>query len=520
MFYNSSNSFEYNDCISRGACSVSPTISSMQEVMFILLRQIAFYTLKLRDFNLSSKKIIDEIIFQIAFIDAAKDFTEKQILEAFSRQYSNLVQSRKEYLKLCKEKNLKCEDLKNLIKLSPKTNLSEILKRGDREYLHKYKKANLDKKYYIEILSGVMKSVCVNLVTLNEYNCECEIAVSNILNTLNLFNSSRVQINKIKKHIDELAYCDLEILKLINDSQIKLYGKPEQTEVSHSTKPNKAIMVSGSDLSDLKNLLLATKDLDIDIYTNGNLLIAHAFPYFKSFKNLVGHFGSGVFNTILDFATFPGAILLTQNEAQNIEYLYRGRLFTTDEITPKGVVKIENNDFNPLINSALQAKGFAKGQKRASEIVGIDEKSLNSELDKIIKKNPNKIYIIGHSNLSIQNFDYLKKFFDKIDKNDYAITFSYNPHKENVLAINIGNDYAILYGILRKIFEKIPANSDNLEFCLTKCDINSLSNIINLKNKGVKNIYLSDCPPLVINPAVLRAFNKMFDVKQMKPQNT
>jgi len=57
MFYNSSNNFEYNDCVSRGACSVSPTISSMQEVMFIVLRQIAYYLVKLKDFNVKKENI-------------------------------------------------------------------------------------------------------------------------------------------------------------------------------------------------------------------------------------------------------------------------------------------------------------------------------------------------------------------------------------------------------------------------------------------------------------------------------
>ncbi len=139
MFYNSSNNFEYNDCVSRGACSVSPTISSMQDVMFIVLRQIAYYLVKLKDFNVKKENIEKQIISQIALIDSAKDLAEVQILDAFSKQYNNLVQARKEYLKLCKEKDVQCKDLKNLIKLSPKTNLSAILKRGDREFLQKYK---------------------------------------------------------------------------------------------------------------------------------------------------------------------------------------------------------------------------------------------------------------------------------------------------------------------------------------------------------------------------------------------
>ena len=70
MFYNSSDSYEYNDCISRGACSVSPNITSMQEIMFILLRQISYYLLKLKNFGIEKENIIYDIIYQLAFIDS------------------------------------------------------------------------------------------------------------------------------------------------------------------------------------------------------------------------------------------------------------------------------------------------------------------------------------------------------------------------------------------------------------------------------------------------------------------
>ena len=513
MFYNSSDSYEYNDCISRGACSVSPNITSMQEIMFILLRQISYYLLKLKNFGIEKENIIYDIIFQLAFIDSLKDLSEAKVLELFSKQYANLVKTRKEYMKLCKENNSQCEDLKNLLKFSAKTNLSSILKRGDREFLQKYKRLGFNQKYYSEILSAVIKSVSVNWINLNDYGSYAKFASDSILNALNLFNSSRVSPQKIKLYIDELAKYDIEVLKQIYELETKNFGKIELTAVSTSTTPGKTIMVSGSNLNDLKNLLDVVNE--IDVYTNGNLMIAHAFPLFKEYKNLKGHFGSGVKNTILDFATFPGAILLTRNETQNIEYLYRGRLFTTDKISAKGVVKIENNDFTPLIESALQAKGFAKGQQRKEEFIGYNESALNTQLDKIVERNPDKIFIIGPSNLSIDKIDYFKKFFCNMPKNTYAISFSYNPNKENVLHINIGNDYALLYGVLHTILQKIPVTSDKLEFFFTKCDVNSLSNIVNLKNNGAKNIHMSDCPPLVINPSVLKAFINLYNIQEI-----
>jgi len=299
---------------------------------------------------------------------------------------------------------VQCKDLKNLIKLSPKTNLSAILKRGDREFLQKYK--HQSSKYLTDILSAVLKSVCVNLVSLFELNETCTEASDTVISALNLFNQSRLSSEKLTEYIKNLAKCDVELLNLISQYETQNYGEIEETDVLYKTRPHKAIMVSGSNLSDLKSVLETVKDKDIDVYTNGNLLIAHAFPYFKNSKNLKGHFGAGVFNTILDFATFPGAILLTKNESQNIEYLYRGRLFTTDYISPQGIVKIENNDFSPLIESALQAKGFAKGQNRGSEVVGFDETKLKSDLDKI--SNAERIFIIGPSNLSLKQKDYFE----------------------------------------------------------------------------------------------------------------
>lgn len=514
MFYNSSDSHEYNDCISHGACSISPNISSMQEIMFILLRHTAYYLLKLKDFGINNEDATYDIIAQLAFIDCLKDLSDKKVLEIFAKQYANFIKIRKEYLKLCSENGTACNDLKNLLKFSAKTNLSSILKRGDREFLQKSKKLGLNEKYYYEILSAVVKSVSVNWINLCDYDKNNIFSPESILNALNLFNSNRISLQNIKYHIDKLAKYDIELLKCINELQTEKFGKIELTSVSTSTRPHKTIMVSGSNLNDLKSFLDTLQE-DIDVYTNGNLLIAHAFPFFNSYKNLKGHFGSGAFNTILDFATFPGAILLTRNETPNIEYLYRGRLFTTDKNVAKGVVKLDNNDFTPLVNSALQAKGFAKGQERKPVLIGYNETELINKLDEVIEQNAEKIFIIGPSNLSVNKVDYFKNFFCNMPKNSFAISFSYNPNKENVLHINIGNDYAVLYGVLRTIFQKIPINSDKLAFFLTKCDVNSLSNIINLKNNGAKNVFLSDCPPLVINPAVLKAFIKLYNINEI-----
>lgn len=510
MFYNSAH--EYNECVSHGACSISPNVASYNEIMLNILKQLAFYIINLRDLGIRKNDLIRDIIYEIAFTDSIKDFSEEEILNSFKYFYNNLKVCQNEYKIINKERGKKTYNLP-ILKLPKEFKLSDLIKLGEKEFIVKNKKYSENKKYLLEILNCVIKSLSVNIIILNDYKSYSDNIADILLESLDLFNLQRISSEKIKSTIDTLCQHDLNILKEIFNKRTEKFGNISKTTVSHTTKPNKAIMVSGSNLNDLWNLLHAVSNEDIDVYTNGDLIIAHAFENFKHMKNLKGHFGNYISNTMLDFATFPGAILLTKNEFKNIEYLYRGRLFTTDIITPKGVSKLKNNDFSPIINSAKQAKGFAKGQKRDNRVIGYNIDEINKSIDKLLSKNPKKFYIIGNSKeFSNEHINLLKNLPD----NCCAISFlTYKTENDNILSIDIASDYALLYNILEYILNKIPIKSENLVFLISKCDVNSLSNIINLKNSGAKNIYLADCQPFIINPAILKVFKKMYNIKTL-----
>ena len=157
MFYNSSG--EYNECVSHGACSVSPDVSSMQEILYILFRQIAFYLVNLKSLGINKTNIVDSLIQSISLTDNIKDFTEVQILNIFSSLYNTLINCKNDYVQHCKDSNIKPKYIRNLIKLTPDTNLSSLLNLGEKEFINKYKNINSDKKYLNEILISVIKSV-------------------------------------------------------------------------------------------------------------------------------------------------------------------------------------------------------------------------------------------------------------------------------------------------------------------------------------------------------------------------
>ena len=519
MLYNFfSDNFEYDECTAKGSCSIPPSISALQEVIVICLRQLAYYVLKLKDFGQDCSVEEQVIIQALSTVISSTDYNDEQLLSIVSKVYYHLVTSRQRYTNLCSERGVECKDLKSALNITPQMNLSQIMTLGEKAFLTKYKKVPRLQKNMSDILLAVIKSVALNSAKLSDYSVDLKKAVYEILTGLNFLNRTRISIEKCKKHIKLLADIDMQLLQELAKEQNSNYGPVSLKKVSLSTTKGKAILVSGESLFDLNKVLEAVNGKDIDVYTHDELIIAHAFEKFSKNENLKGHYGTCNENCILDFATFPGAILLTRNSNINTEYLYRGRLFTTSDVLPKGVIHIKENNFSGLIESAENAKGFAKGHNKTPVIIGYDPGELDNKIRIICEKfNSNEIkhlIILGLGTSKSAQQDYFNKFVSKLTPDVFVISFSYNnAEADNFLHINISNNRPLVYDILKHIFSLIPANSPKITFFLTKCDITSVSNMINLREKGVKNIYLTQCPPNLINPAVLSSLFAVYGIK-------
>lgn len=519
MFYNyfKDESSEYDECTARGACSIAPKISSLQEILLIFLRQISYYALKLKEYEEDISTVTANIVESLSSLISTTDYSDEELLGLVGKQYACLIKIKRQYLDFCKENGITCKELKLGFEISPQTTLSVVISQGERVFLAKYNKMSAAERNMYEILLTVLKSLSSSIMQLKALSGNDTNAEIKILKGLESLNSVRFSLVKVKKLISELTQTDTQIIKKSAETQILKFGNVSEVKVSHSTSKGKAILVSGGSLDELYSLLKDSINDNIDIYTHGDLLIAHAFDKFRDFHNLKGHYGTCSENCILDFATFPGAILLTKNSSQNLEYLYRGRLFSTEIFKPKGVIQIVNKNFKPLIESALEAKGFAKGQIRESEPVGYNSDELASKLYEIGQKFTNKeidrLIIVGISNYSKQQDIYFKNLFKNLPEKSCIISFSYSFDYSNVLKINLVNNIPLVYEIMSRLFKEIDIKSPRISFFLTKCDVGSISKIISLKNSGAKNIFLFQCSPNIINPSVLTTLKKVYKIQ-------
>lgn len=510
---------ENSECLLKGICSINPTLSSLHEIILLYLKGLSFYLLKLKELGVTNESYKDIIISAFFNIITSAEYNQEQFHEIIVKLYDSILQSKSLYEKTCQERNIDIQTLKAYFKYSKNFDLSEAIRKGEKYFLKKSQSLTPKQKDLYDIMLFLGKGIGIILIELQRLGKFNENAYYILLSLLNTEAPKDFSEEKVKQQIKKVMGVYYDVAKTLFETKIELYGKITPTEVSFSTEPGKAILVSGSDFKQLEMVLKAVENTQIGVYTHGiEILLSHAFPKFRSHPNLKGHFGSGLESSLIDFATFPGAILMSKGSLQKIEYLYRGRLFTIDPVPPLGIIKIKDYDFAPLIKSALEAKGFSKAQQKPPIRVGFDEKEINKKInnivDKILKKEIKHLYIMGLLNFPNTNKEYFQNFFELLPKDCFAISFFYPINQENAVYLDSIYNYVLFYKILEKIDEKIPFKKINMSIFLTRCDKYTIINLLYLKHIGVKNVYMCKCPPTLINPSLMKTLQETFEIKE------
>ncbi|PGM80422.1 hydroxylamine reductase [Bacillus cereus] len=160
-----------------------------------------------------------------------------------------------------------------------------------------------------------------------------------------------------QEHIDmamKVGKSALRVMELLDEAHTNHFGVPEPVQITQNHVEGKAIVVTGHNLFALEELLKQTEGKEINIYTHSEMLPAHGYPQLKKYKHLKGNIGKAWCDQRRLFEKFTGAILATTNCVMPIKGSYSDRFFSYDIAGLEGVQKIENDDFAPLIEKALE----------------------------------------------------------------------------------------------------------------------------------------------------------------------
>lgn len=513
---------EINECTSRATCSVSPTIAALEAVAVIFLKHLSFYLLELKNSGVENLQIQREIVNILASLTALNEYSEHELYEIVRNEYFILQEVKKTYIEIMENSGKPLQLFDTIPDFDENTTMPKAIMLGEKNHIISDKDFELNK--FVTILLLVLQSISLNLLSYSNLKSFDGEIFYQILSSINTLNSRNITKQILKDEIRKITELDIELQTKVANEFLKTYKGISKIDVSHSSRKGKAILVSGNNFSNLYAVLQATKGKNIDVYSHSNLLIAHAMSEFRKFEHFQGHYGSKTENCILDFATFPGAILMTKNFKNNTEYLYRGRLFSTDYIVPKGVKRIINNDFSPVIEETLRAKGFSKGKTKKETPLGYNEDDVTAKFQEIVERlksgDLKRLYIIGIDPLNERENAYYDELLNSLKKDEFAISFSYESDEDNVLSINIGNYIPLMSKLLKLFFENYSITSSNIIFFFTTCDVMTLSMVLAVSSLGASNIFMAQCLPTLINPLVFTVFEDEYNVKVITSPNS
>jgi hydroxylamine reductase len=332
---------------------------------------------------------------------------------------------------------------------------------------------------------------------------------------------------------------NLKVMALLDQAHSQTFGAQEPTTVTSIPTEGKCILVSGHDIVDLYKLLQVTEGKGINVYTHGEMLPSHAYPALKKFRHLKGHYGNAWQRQKIDFAKFPGPILLTSNCLMEPLPSYEKRTFSCNSVGSVKVHHLDNFDFEPLIKSALAQPGFksADCHKKTSTndkfLIGFNHQTVLSVADKVLdavaKGHLKNMFVIGGCDGSEGERNYFTKLGEMLPQDSIALTagcgkFRINGHEMGTLP-NVGIPRLLDFGQCNDSYGavkvaltlasalKTDINSLPLHFAISWFEQKAVAVLLTLLHLNVHNIYLGPALPAFLTPDVLGVLVDKFQLK-------
>ncbi|HDL7644122.1 TPA: hydroxylamine reductase [Yersinia enterocolitica] len=325
---------------------------------------------------------------------------------------------------------------------------------------------------------------------------------------------------------------NFNVMAILDRGETQAYGDPQPTSVNVRPVAGKAILISGHDLKDLQMLLEQTQGTGINIYTHGEMLPAHGYPELKRYSHLVGNYGSGWQNQQIEFAKFPGPILMTSNCIidPNVGN-YGDRIWTRSIVGWPGVNHLEGEDFTPVIEQALGMAGFPYNELEHLITVGFGRQTLLNAADTVIDlvatKKLRHVFLVGGCDGSRTERSYFTDFARSVPQDCIIMTLACGKYRFNKLdfgtleglprLLDVGqcNDAYSAIMLAVKLSEKLgcTVNDLPLSLVLSWFEQKAIVILLTLLSLGVKNIYTGPTAPGFLTDNLMAILYEKFGMR-------
>ena len=513
-------------CVKIGVCGKQPDVAALQDLLIYALKGLSQVALAAREKGINERKVnvfICEAIFSTL---TNVNFDPQRVADLVN-----------ECVKLRDELKQKLVDAGGQVPDSgpavfePATNLEDMVTQGEEHGILAEKDPDPDIHSLKQTLIYGLKGIAAYADHAQILGQEDDNVYKFVQEALVATLRTDMELGQWVELLLECGQINIRAMELLDAANTSTYGHPVPTEVPLGAKKGKAILVSGHDLRDMELILKQSQGKGIYVYTHGEMLPCHGYPELKKYEHFYGHYGTAWQNQQKEFARFPGAIVMTTNCIQKPLENYKENIFTTGLVAWPGVKHIQDKDFTPVIEKALEMEGFTEDTDKGTVMVGFARNAVLSVADKVIAAvKAGKIrhfFLIGGCDGAKPARSYYTEIVEKIPQDCVVLTLGCGKFRffdkklgdidgiPRLLDVGQCNDAYSAVQIalaLARAFE-CDVNDLPLSLILSWYEQKAVAILLSLLALGIKDIRLGPSLPAFISPNVLDFLVKNYDIK-------
>ncbi|MFC1852029.1 hydroxylamine reductase [candidate division CSSED10-310 bacterium] len=513
-------------CTAVGICGKDPATAALQDLLVQVVKEISYFVHHAGN-STARDAALDTFVIKALFTTVTNvNFDPQRVKDMIMQAVELRQKAQGKYLATAPER---ASDF-SVLDITPDQSLEELIGTG----------AQLEIEKRIsdqgEDITGVEELIMYGLKGTAAYVDHASIlgykddAVFAFFHEALAFLTQKHELGELVPMALRVGEVNLKVMGLLDEAHTSTFGHPVPTQVRITPLAGKAILVSGHDLLDLSELLRQTEGTGINVYSHGEMLPAHGYPELNKYKHFVGNYGGAWQDQGKEFADFPGAILMTTNCIQNPKDTYKDRIFTAGLVAWPGLKHIQDHDYQPLIEAALQQDGFEADESEKLITVGFGHNAVLNVADKVIEAVKSgqikHFFLIGGCDGAKSGRNYYTDFAQTIPQDTVILTLACGKYRFNKMEfgdiggiprlLDIGqcNDAysAIQIAVaLSKAFNT-DVNSLPLSMILSWYEQKAVCILLSLLHLGIKNIRLGPSLPAFISPAVLNVLVENFQI--------
>ena len=518
-------------CTVRGVCGKTDKVAKLQDLLIYTLKGIAIVQKKGLDAGIRFPKANHFMLNGLFMTITNVNFDD----EAFIKEIKEALVLREEIKKELTDKGVTLGKLHDAAVFTVQ-NDAELLAKADSAQVGVLATKDEDIRSLRELITYGLKGIAAyaeHALNLGKENEEVQdFIVKALVATL---DDSLTKKDLIALTL-ETGKFGVDTMAMLDAANTGAYGNPEVTEVNIGVRNNPAILISGHDLKDLEELLEQTKGTGVDVYTHGEMLPAHYYPFFKKYSNFVGNYGNAWWKQNEEFEAFNGPILFTTNCIIPPKESYKDRVYTTGATGYPGFKHIKDRkdgkakDFSEIIAHAKRLP--APKEIESGKIVGgFAHEQVFALADKVVEAVKSgaikKFIVMAGCDGRMKSRSYYTEFAEKLPKDTVILTAGCAKYRFNKLNLgDIGgiprvldagqcNDSYSLVLIALKLKEIFKVNDINdlpIVYNISWYEQKAVIVLLALLYLGVKNIHLGPTLPGFLSPNVAKVLVENFGI--------